>query len=382
MTRSKAGVRRARHLRRPAHRAGQAARLSVLLGVGAAAAAVVALVPAGVPRQGPRLAHPGFISDTPTVATSSPTSVPSAGAHLAQAREAMAAALMQPRAGASSTAPCCARSALGQAFTGPVPGPASPRAVAATTHWIVPEWAVRLLQQAGLPGSLVGSFFDNPNTFLIDSNDSQIAAELPNATRVARFTSFAAMQQAFTARTVPARDRAVMYDCEAWSFTPPNEQAQPVAFAARAQALAHQHNMTFIFTPGTNLAAASGGGSKYRNFVAENLAGQSAPVSDVLELQAQQAEGTPDFLPFVTSGVRQARSANPAVVVLIGISTNPLGRAVTSRDLLGALTSTRSMVDGYWLNIPQGGPQCPACGAAQPQTAVALLQSVAYGSGA
>jgi hypothetical protein len=249
---------------------------------------------------------------------------------------------------------------------------------------------VRLLQQAGLPSALVGYFFDNPNTFLIDTNDSQIAAELPNAIRVARFTSFAAMQQAFSSGMVPATARAIMYDCEAWSFTPSNEQAQPVAYAARAQALAHQHNMTFIFTPAVNLAnvgsAASrstpGGGSKYQSFVAQNLAGQSASVSDVLELQAQQAEATPDFLPFVTSSVNQARTANPAAVVLVGLSTNPVGRLVTSQDLLGALSSTRSLVDGYWLNIPQGGSQCPTCGAAQPQTAVALLQAVASGTGA
>ena len=389
MTRSKAAARRGRHLRRPPHRPGWAVRFSAPMGVGVAtvvAVVAVALVSTGGPPQGPRSADPGPGSDFPAIATSSPTSVPPADVHPGQAR-AMVAAQVQSRAGSPSTTACCTRSvpaglAVAHDFTGPVPGSASPHAVGAATHWIVAEWAVRLLQQAGLPSSLVGALFDNPNTFLIDTNDSQIAAELPNATRVARYTSFAAIQQAFAAGTVPAADRAIMYDCEAWSFTPSNEQAQPVAFAARAQALAHQHNMRFIFTPAANLAAASGGGSKYQNFVAENLAGQSAPVSDVLELQAQQAEGTPDFLPFVTGVVKQARAANPAVVVLVGLSTNPVGHAVTSQDLLGALSSTRSMVDGYWLNIPQGGPQCPTCGAAQPQTAVALLQSVAYSSGA
>jgi hypothetical protein len=48
---------------------------------------------------------------------------------------------------------------------------------------------------------------------------------------------------------------------------------------------------------------------------------------------------------------------------------------------MSAYSSARAVTDGYWLNIPQGGAQCPTCGTAQPQVAVAFLQALAQNLG-
>nr|BBH92086.1 hypothetical protein KTA_02850 [Thermogemmatispora argillosa] len=38
-----------------------------------------------------------------------------------------------------------------------------------------------------------------------------------------------------------------------------------------------------------------------------------------------------------------------------GLNTNPSGQHVTEEDLYRATMATRSIVSGYWFNIPAGG---------------------------
>ena len=100
-------------------------------------------------------------------------------------------------------------------------------------------------------------------------------------------------------------------------------------------------------------------------------------MSDVFDVQAQQAEATPEFASFVTAAVRQARAANPRATVDVGIGPNPDGRVVTSQDLVAAYRSTRAEAAGYWLNLPAANAQCPQCGVADPQEAVQFLEAIA-----
>jgi len=140
--------------------------------------------------------------------------------------------------------------------------------------------------------------------------------------------------------------------------------------------------MKFIFTPATDLANANSnrptaGAGVFQQYLADHLAAQGARVSDVFEIQAQRAEATPEFLPFATRAVAQARTANPNAEILLGIASSPGGRSVTAEDLLSAYRTTRSMVAGYWLNIPLSGPGCADCGNGDPQVAVVFLRSLA-----
>jgi hypothetical protein len=96
----------------------------------------------------------------------------------------------------------------------------------------------------------------------------------------------------------------------------------------------------------------------------------------VVELQAQSLErDTGTYTSFVHQATAQARAARPGVTVLAGLSSNPPGAPVTSQHLAGVIRATRSLVDGYWLNIPGPGSRCPTCSAPAPGVAQQALQA-------
>ena len=82
---------------------------------------------------------------------------------------------------------------------------------------------------------------------------------------------------------------------------------------------------------------------------------------------------TDEYTDFVDQAAYQARTANPNIVVLAGISTNPGSLSVTAGNLFQASYATRDSVDGYWLNIPNPGAECPRCKSPRPDIALELL---------
>ena len=195
------------------------------------------------------------------------------------------------------------------------------------------------------------------------------------------FASAAALEQAVTGGQLPAGTDGVLYDPEAWSFTPAAEQRDPVRAAAQAAAVAHAHGLRFIVTPALNLTSVLSTGGReprWRQFLGVDLAGRLAVVADVVELQAQSLErDTGTYAAFVQAAAAQAAFANPRISVLAGLSTNPPGAPVDSRNLTDAIRATRSMVDGYWLNIPGRGPRCPTCNPPRPDIAIQTLLAYA-----
>ena len=113
------------------------------------------------------------------------------------------------------------------------------------------------------------------------------------------------------------------------------------------------------------------------------MAGQSAAASDVVEIQGQQAEDEPGFISFVSRAAAQAKAAAPTHLVMLGITTSiPGSGPVSAATLTSVVAATRSLVDGYWLNIPGQSPQCPNCGQVDAGPAVSFLESYAATSGA
>jgi hypothetical protein len=113
------------------------------------------------------------------------------------------------------------------------------------------------------------------------------------------------------------------------------------------------------------------------------MAGQGAAASDIVEIQGQQAEDEPGFTSFVSQAAAQARAAAPTHLVLLGITTSiPGSGPVSASTLTSVVAATRSLVDGYWLNIPGQSPQCPNCGQVDAGPAVSFLESYAATSGA
>jgi hypothetical protein len=188
----------------------------------------------------------------------------------------------------------------------------------------------------------------------------------------------ARLQEAVTGNQLPAGTRALLYDPEAWPFTPSAEQRDPAGATGRAAALAHRHGLRLIVAPALSLTnvLAPGKAPRWRRFLDLGLAAALAPAADVIELQAQSLErDTASYAAFVRAAAEQARAANPRVVVLAGLSTNPPGAPVHGRHLAAAVQATRELVDGYWLNIPRPGKHCPTCHPPRPRLGAELLHA-------
>ena len=65
------------------------------------------------------------------------------------------------------------------------------------------------------------------------------------------------------------------------------------------------------------------------------------------------------------------------MIVLAGISTEPIGRSVTADDILQAISATRDAVDGYWFNIPKPSEYSPIAKAFRPDLAAEVLRRLA-----
>ena len=122
--------------------------------------------------------------------------------------------------------------------------------------------------------------------------------------------------------------KAVLYDNEAWSFTPDFEQRAPGSYMAMAAELTHSHHLLFMASPGLSLTSVlrSGVTRRATAYLELGLAAQAAKVADVVDIQAQSLERSNGaYVDFVKEAAAQARRANPNVTVLAGVSSNPTG---------------------------------------------------------
>ena len=262
----------------------------------------------------------------------------------------------------------------------PGTAPASAFTPAALTPGGRPAWMMTraaLAQVASEPAVLAGL---QRSRVLEILHPGQKPLAVAGAQPVGTFASAAELDQAVSGGGLPAGTRALLYDPEAWAFTPRAEQLDPAAATRRARDTAHAHGLALIVAPALNLATVRpdpAGGPRWRQFLRLGLAGSVAKVSDVLELQAQSLErDTRTYATFVREAAAQARAANPRVAILAGLSTNPPGAEVTSEQLAAAIRVTRGIVDGYWLNIPGRGPRCPTCNSPRPDVGRAALRGV------
>jgi hypothetical protein len=194
------------------------------------------------------------------------------------------------------------------------------------------------------------------------------------------FSSAAELVGAVRRGGLPARTQAVLYDPEAWSFTPLAEQSDPVSAAAAAAAAAHAAGLQLIVAPALNLTTVLAPGSRTPRsqlFLELGLAERLARHADVLEFQAQSLErDTGQYSSFVAAAARQARQVSPRIGLLAGVSTNPPGAEVDSSQLVAAIQAGRDHVDGFWLNIPGPGPRCPTCNPIRPDVGITALLAV------
>jgi hypothetical protein len=253
-------------------------------------------------------------------------------------------------------------------------GPSRSRPAASGLAWLVTRPALAQL----VTDPSVRQRLDGARVYEILRPGQQLLAGF-TARAVVTFSSAAALVDAVRQGQVPSGTYGVLYDPEAWSFTPAAEQRDPVAAATRAAQAAHTRGLRLLVAPALNLTTVLGAGGsapRWRQFLGLRLAARMAQVADVVELQAQSLErDTAAYTSFVRAAAAQARAARPGVTVLAGLSSNPPGAPVTSQHLADVIAASRSLVDGYWLNIPGQGPRCPTCGPPAPGVARQALQT-------
>jgi hypothetical protein len=294
------------------------------------------------------------------------------------AREVCGAAVLA--AVTCALAGCSASSLPGGHASSPGAAPGSAFTPAALTPGGRPAWMMTraaLAQVASEPAVLDGL---RRSRVLEILRPGQEPLAVAGAQPVGTFASAAELEHVVSGGGLPAGTRALLYDPEAWAFTPRAEQLDPAAATRRARDTAHAHGLPLIVAPALNLATVRpdpAGGPRWRQFLRLDVPGSVAKVSDVLELQAQSLErDTRAYATFVREAAAQARAANPRVAILAGLSTNPPGAEVTSDQLAAAIRVTRGIVDGYWLNIPGRGPRCPTCNSPRPDVGRAALRGV------
>lgn len=263
---------------------------------------------------------------------------------------------------------------MARAATTPEPvGPSAPSAEVGplSTHWIIAASALQDLISAG-GGVIARSTFDNPTTVILGTSP---AIDTWNFNRGASVKSLPQMEAATTATP---RAETVLYDPEAWPFTPTSEQLDPVGASRTAQEIATSAHTSLIAAPALDLMKVLYPGMAATTaYISKDMPGQLARNLSALDIQAQSLEASPaSYARFVRAAVAEARAINPSVRIYAGLSTNPDGKTVTSQELYQDIQATSADVYGYWLNVPSGGTYCPSCGTPKPEIAIDLLSEL------
>jgi hypothetical protein len=245
------------------------------------------------------------------------------------------------------------------------------------TYWLIAMSALSSLLRLDKDGTVTERWFGDEHTMVIGPPDRSLPAGRKNL-HVVSFTGLDAIRQAL-ARGLPSDVRGILYDIEAWPLTPVAEQANPVASIATAAQLVHGAGLRFIAAPAVDLMGTlhPGQGPYNRIYVTSEFGGQAAAPADVFVVQAQTYQNdTATYGAFVRQVAAQARATHPGVIVLAGLSTGPHGEPTTANAMLAAVAATNGVADGYWLNIPGPGPQCPSCGPPTPGVALEFLRKL------
>ncbi|HEV2402706.1 MAG TPA: hypothetical protein VGS08_00720 [Candidatus Saccharimonadales bacterium] len=175
------------------------------------------------------------------------------------------------------------------------------------------------------------------------------------------FTSETTFARSISSGAIPSYVKAVLYDNEPWQLTPRNERQNVVFYYQRANEIAHAHRLLLIATP-----------------VPSSYSVQVAPYADVVDVQAQSEQASVSmYVNHIQSRAQGSRRANPRVVVLSGVSTNPTAGDPTPQQLLDIANATfPNTVQGWWLNIPSPGTACPRCHQPRPDIGISFLSQL------
>ncbi|MBU2755256.1 hypothetical protein HFU84_08660 [Acidithiobacillus sp. CV18-2] len=235
--------------------------------------------------------------------------------------------------------------------------------------WLLAGSAIKKLAAIPLGLALLHGPLNTPDTWVMGRS----AYTPAHAVRLGNSTSANTLQGALGEPV-----QGVVVDLERWPFTPTQDQCHPVRVMRLGAQRAQRSGKWLLAAPAVDLVKSirpNYRGRLYQEFMRLGLARRMAPWISAYDIQAQGSERNPRlYASFVRQVVQQLRAANPNITILAGLSTNPTGKSVTLRILEADIALTRSVVNGYWLNVPSPGLACPRCGASRPDLAVRLLR--------
>jgi len=223
---------------------------------------------------------------------------------------------------------------------------------------------------------------DNTRPFIVGRGHVPGIPPSWNAVRLVSLKSVSEIRSALKMGSLDPEVRGVMYDYEKWQFTPEEEQRNPARYVKQAADLVHARGLLFLTAPAVNLvtvmAPEEDRSRLHDAYLRLGIAADAARHADVVEIQAQRFESDTElYANFVRQAAAQARDANPKVVVLAGISTQPFGPRITADDIFRAITATREFVDGYWFNVPRPSAYSPHATEFRPDIAIDVLRRLA-----
>ncbi|HVA21800.1 MAG TPA: hypothetical protein VNN74_06875 [Candidatus Micrarchaeia archaeon] len=164
------------------------------------------------------------------------------------------------------------------------------------------------------------------------------------------------IRAAFAGGLISRWIQAVIYDNEDWPATPYQERLRPIHFERKVARLVARHHLMFISSPALDLARElpSTAGSLWRRYLHTGWMRGTARLAVVVEVPAQSYENHPPvYARFVRAAAIQARSANPDVKVIAGLTSTRGAPSSLTADLTRCVRLTAGDVQGYFLNVPQ-----------------------------
>lgn len=239
--------------------------------------------------------------------------------------------------------------------------------------WITAGWSLSHLDTAAPRASRYA--FDNPRAIVLgneDASQNQVPPDYASLPML-KYESFARFRDDLLGGHIDPTIAIVGYDPENWPLTPLKERQNPIAYMTKFAKLAHSYDYTvfespardLMLTPGAHCSCKSGERLSHA-YLRCGLAEAAALSGEIIDIQSQRLERDEyPFTRFVARAMKQARAANPSVVVLAGLSTSP-GYVATNHEMISAWSGIRKLVDGGYLTI----------NATDMPTAVAFFRSV------
>ena len=208
---------------------------------------------------------------------------------------------------------------------------------------------------------LAAYHFDRPRAFAI-GNEFGRQNQVPSGFRAKptlKYESFSRFRADLTNGRIAESIKVVIYDPENWSETPVREKRDPKRYLERFARLARAHGYYAITSPARDLVSFPGAPCRTQSgeslgdaFLRCRIPAAAARYASAYKVQAQVYENDPAaYRNFISRARRQARRANPKVVVLSNLATSPADYVATAEMLWSAHEAVLDLVVGHQLNI-------------------------------